>query len=178
MIFFIFELCMVQKWIKIMDLILVFLQASLIIQTQMCLNILVVSFFLWLPFSAKAVSIYRLTGRRELSGVSLDSGTFLVTGEVVKNTNHSIPELSCLFCINFWWEATKFSVSSRLQDKGQVKGTGILCLSFKIWYKCNRYLLQEDIMVDGLLLNCQCMIPGQTSGPKWASSPRPAVVML
>ena len=80
----------------------------------MCPNILVVSFFLWLPFSAKAVSIYRLTGRRELSGVSLDSGTFLVTGEVVKNTNHSIPELSCLFCINFWWEATKFSVSSRL----------------------------------------------------------------
>ena len=31
----------------------------------MCPNILVVSFFWWLPFSAKAVSIYRLTGRRE-----------------------------------------------------------------------------------------------------------------
>ena len=53
------------------------------------------------------------SARTYLSGVSLDSGKFLVTGEVVKNTNHSIPELSCLFCINFWWEATKFSVSSR-----------------------------------------------------------------
>ena len=32
MIFLNFELCMVQKWIKIMDLILVFLYASLIIR--------------------------------------------------------------------------------------------------------------------------------------------------
>ena len=38
------------------------------------------------------------SARTYFSGVSLDNGKFLVTGEVVKNTNHSIPELSCLFC--------------------------------------------------------------------------------
>ena len=41
----------------------------------MCPDILVVNFFLWLPLSAKVVSIYRLTGSRELNVKAL-AGAF------------------------------------------------------------------------------------------------------
>ena len=51
-------------------------------------RICVQMFFLWLPFSAKAVSIYRLTGRRELiKRVGLNSAIIHIMGfELITGT--------------------------------------------------------------------------------------------